>query len=146
MGSKANSHSHGHSHGHGHGNDLSNALKASVLPVGTTTPGSNTAKSLATAPGTAPSTVPKPAVSAQGGVNKVIVVFKDGTPLSEIENAVNDVQAQGGKITHRYESALLGFSAEIPDSSVQTLNVHPHVDYVEADGEVSIYTKNLLAK
>jgi hypothetical protein len=52
---------------------------------------------------------------------------------------------KGGKITHRYEAALLGFSAEMPDVSVSTLNSHPHVDYVEPDGEVSIYSKKLLS-
>ncbi len=76
-----------HNHGHGNGHDLSNALKASVLPVGTTTPGSNVAHSLAT-----------PAKNSDVGepkVNKVIVVFKEGTEKSEIENAINDIQSQG---------------------------------------------------
>ncbi|KAF9086695.1 hypothetical protein BGX23_008652, partial [Mortierella sp. AD031] len=62
-----------------------------------------------------------------------------------IEAAVKDVESKGGKVTHRYNSALLGFAAEMPDVSVSTLNSHPHVDYVEADGEVSIYAKKLLA-
>ncbi|KAF9561466.1 hypothetical protein EC968_005754 [Mortierella alpina] len=134
----SNSHSHGHSHGHGHGHDdLSNALKASVLPVGTTTPGANVAHSLATPA--------KNDTQASGG-NKVIVVFKENTPASEIENAINDVKSQGGTITHRYESALLGFAAELPDSSVQTLTVHPHVSYVEPDGVVTAYAKAAMDK
>ncbi|KAG0363718.1 hypothetical protein BG005_008088 [Podila minutissima] len=93
---------------------------------------------------TAPSTVPSGASGASN--NKVIVVFKAGTPASDFEAAVKDCESKGGKVTHRYSSALLGFSAEMPDAAVQTLAVHPHVDYVEADGTVSIYTKNLLSK
>ncbi|KAF9136087.1 hypothetical protein BGW39_006883 [Mortierella sp. 14UC] len=99
--------------------------------------------------GEAPSTIPKPAgtgaAAASEGKNKVIVVFKKETPAHEIEAAVKDVESKGGKITHRYDAALLGFSAEMPDVSVSSLNSHPHVDYVEPDGEVSIYARNLLS-
>ncbi|KAF9283819.1 hypothetical protein BGZ68_005080 [Mortierella alpina] len=116
--------------------DLSNALKAQVLPVGTATPGSNVAHSLATP---AKNDDPKAA-----GVNKVIVVFKSGTPASEIENAISNVESQGGNITHRYESALLGFSAELPDSSVMAMTDNVHVDYVEPDGEVTAYARKAM--
>ncbi|KAF9956494.1 hypothetical protein BGZ70_009855 [Mortierella alpina] len=125
------------SHNDGH-NALANAVKGSVLPVATKTPGANTAHSLAT-----------PAKSDEAkasGVNKVIVVFKDNTPASEIANAASEIESQGGKITHRYETALLGFAAEMPDSAVQTMSVHPHVSYVEADGQVSAYAKKLMDK
>ncbi|KAF9336763.1 hypothetical protein BGZ91_009847 [Linnemannia elongata] len=150
---------HGHSH-HGHSapnpsaaagtNATANALQASVLPVATPFIGANTAHSLATAAGEAPSTIPKPpgtgaAAPSLQGHNKVIVVFKKETPASEIEAAVKDVESKGGKITHRYDAALLGFSAEMPDVSVSSLNSHKHVDYIEPDGEVSIYAKNLLS-
>ncbi|KAG9325626.1 hypothetical protein KVV02_000651 [Mortierella alpina] len=78
--------------------------------------------------------------------NKVIVVFKSNTPDSEIDSAIEEVQSKGGKITQRYESALLGFAAELPDNSVQALTIHPSVDYLEPDGEVTAYTSNLLSK
>ncbi|KAI1318383.1 hypothetical protein EDD11_006721 [Mortierella claussenii] len=78
--------------------------------------------------------------------NKVIVVFKAETPASEIDTAVKDIEANGGHITQRYASALLGFAAEVPDVGIQTLSVHPHVDYIEPDGEVSIYAKKLISK
>ncbi|KAF9390770.1 hypothetical protein CPB97_008459 [Podila verticillata] len=146
-----------HSHGHPHHKPtnsttpgqgaLSDALTASVLPVGTATPGAPVAHSLASAPGKAPSTIPSTAPSgASASSNKVIVVFKAGTPAEEIEAAVKDCESKGGKITHRYNAALLGFAAEMPDTAVQTLTVHPHVDYVEPDGPVSIYAKNLMTK
>ncbi|KAG0367189.1 hypothetical protein BC939DRAFT_450857 [Gamsiella multidivaricata] len=80
------------------------------------------------------------------GVNKVIVAFKENTPASEIDTAVKDVESKGGKITQRYTTALLGFAAEVPDASIQILSVHPHVDYIEPDGEVTIYAKSLLSK
>ncbi|KAF9084003.1 hypothetical protein BGX23_010923 [Mortierella sp. AD031] len=109
--------------------EAANAFSASVLPVGIQQPGDN---------------VVTPKGGANQFKNKVIVVFKAGTPASEIEDAVKNVEAQGGIVTHRYNSALLGFAAEIPDNHLQALTVHPKVDYVEPDGEVSIYAKSLL--
>ncbi len=50
----------------------------------------------------------------------------------------------GGKVTHRYESALLGFAAELPDSSVSAMTLHPHVHYVEPDGEVTAYAREIM--
>ncbi|KAG0299141.1 hypothetical protein BGZ98_010303 [Dissophora globulifera] len=79
-------------------------------------------------------------------MSSVIVVFKAGTPESEIDKAVKDVEDKGGEITQRYTSALLGFAAVIPDVGIQSLTDHPHVDYVEPDGEVSIYAEGLIKK
>ncbi|KAF8981722.1 hypothetical protein BGZ46_002385 [Entomortierella lignicola] len=78
--------------------------------------------------------------------NKVIVVFKQGTPEEVINAAVKEVEEQGGQITQKYTSALLGFAATVPDVSVNALANHASVDYVEPDGEVSIYAQKLLAK
>ncbi|KAG9123754.1 hypothetical protein FRC07_014060 [Ceratobasidium sp. 392] len=53
---------------------------------------------------------------------KYIVVFKDDAPKSEIDKAVTDLEAAGGKVTHRYDGGVLnGFAAEIPDSHFQSL-------------------------
>ncbi|KAG0291582.1 hypothetical protein BGZ96_005050 [Linnemannia gamsii] len=154
-----NKHSHhGHSHTHNDApapaagtNSVANALSASVLPVATPFIGANTAHSLAQAAAEAPSTIPKAAgtgaaAASLEGHNKVIVVFKKSTPAAEIEAAVKDVQSKGGRVTHRYDAALLGFSAEMPDVAVSTLNSNTHVDYIETDGEVSIYAKQLLSE
>ncbi|KAF9201615.1 hypothetical protein BGZ49_008155 [Haplosporangium sp. Z 27] len=78
--------------------------------------------------------------------NKVIVVFKKGTDQKVIDEAVKEVEGQGGQITQKYTSALLGFAATVPDVSVNALTTHASVDYVEPDGEVSAYAQNLLAK
>ncbi|KAF9928099.1 hypothetical protein FBU30_002635 [Linnemannia zychae] len=147
---------HTRSHGHSHDQDAAsttpavNPFAASVLPVATSTPGAATAQPLATAPIEAPSTIPKPpgtgaAAASSEGKNKVIVVFKNDTPAADIDAAINDVKSKGGVVTHRYDAALLGFAAEMPDASVSTLNSHPSVSYIEPDGEVSIYAKNLLS-
>ncbi|KAG0268754.1 hypothetical protein DFQ27_005834 [Actinomortierella ambigua] len=49
-----------------------------------------------------------------------------------------------GVIGHVYDSALLGFSATMPDVGVQALNKNSRVDYIEPDGEVTIQTQTLL--
>ncbi|KAF9356695.1 hypothetical protein BGX26_004893 [Mortierella sp. AD094] len=122
-----------------------NAFSASVLPVGTQTPGASIAKPLATAPGTAPSTIPNTAPLHANGMNKVIVVFKAGTPKEDIKAAEDNILSSGGQITHRYESALLGFAAEVPDNQVQSLTANDKVDYVEPDGIVTAYAQGLLS-
>ena len=58
----------------------------------------------------------------------------------------NKPQQTGGKITQRYTSALLGFAAELPDNSFQTLSTHPKLDYIEADGPVSAYVASHINK
>ncbi|KAK3829197.1 MAG: protease propeptide/inhibitor [Benniella sp.] len=70
----------------------------------------------------------------------MIIVFKDDTPQSEIDEAVRQVESSGGKVTNRYESALLGFSAEFPEASVSVLDAltrNPHLDYIGPDGTVT---------
>jgi hypothetical protein len=47
-------------------------------------------------------------------------MFKKGTEKSIIEDAAKQVIAAGGSIGHRYESAVLGFSATLPDSHIGT--------------------------
>ncbi|KAF9536653.1 hypothetical protein EC957_010178, partial [Mortierella hygrophila] len=66
--------------------------------------------------------------------SKVIVVFKEDTPQAEIQSAEDSIIAQGGNITQRFDTAILGFAAELPDNSIQALQAHPMVDYIEPDG------------
>ncbi|TPX60294.1 hypothetical protein PhCBS80983_g01867 [Powellomyces hirtus] len=66
-----------------------------------------------------------------------IVVFKPETPADVIEKAAKDVEASGGKIGHRYDSTMKGFSATMPEGLVSTFKAHKHLDYIEADGKVS---------
>ncbi|ORZ26950.1 serine proteinase inhibitor IA-1 [Lobosporangium transversale] len=68
---------------------------------------------------------------------KVIIVFKDGTPRDEVNKAAEEIKSKGGKITQKY-TLLLGFAAEVPEFELQMLNSHPHIDYIEDDGIVTI--------
>ncbi|KAI9222204.1 serine proteinase inhibitor IA-1 [Blastocladiella britannica] len=71
--------------------------------------------------------------------NKFIVVFKEGTAQEVVDAAAADVNAKGGEIKQRYDgTVLLGFSAVIHDSHFSTLQADPNVDYIEADGIVSV--------
>ncbi|KAG0286936.1 hypothetical protein BGZ96_009065 [Linnemannia gamsii] len=113
-------------------NEAQNAFSASVLPAGVQRAGE------------APSTIPSKGQNAAAS-NKVIVVFKPNTDQADITKAENDIIAQGGKITQRYTSAILGFAAELGDNSIQALTVHPQLNYIEPDGPVSAYAKSLIA-
>ncbi|ORZ32171.1 hypothetical protein BCR44DRAFT_122592 [Catenaria anguillulae PL171] len=76
--------------------------------------------------------------------SQVIVVFKQGTPKEAIDQAARDLESQGGKVGHRYEATILGFSATVPDNHFTTLSAHPHLDFIEADGTVSIAAKKFV--
>ncbi|KAG0013662.1 hypothetical protein BGZ80_010928 [Entomortierella chlamydospora] len=121
-----------------------NFAATNLLPVGTKTPGANTAEPLAIPAGTAPSTIPNTAPLRTDGMNKVIVVFKAGTPEEEIKAAEEGVLSSGGQITQRYRSALLGFAAAVPDNQVRLLTLHERIDYVEPDSEVTAYVSSLI--
>ncbi|KAI8877606.1 hypothetical protein K501DRAFT_40059 [Backusella circina FSU 941] len=74
-----------------------------------------------------------------------IVTFKKDTPDSVIEEKIKEVEASGSTIGHRYNSAIKGFSVQVPDTSVSTLSFDSeHIEGVEADGEVSTQGKALL--
>jgi len=68
---------------------------------------------------------------------KYIVVFKDHVTPDEINKYAEEVQEQGGKIGHRYNSVLKGFSATIPDSYFAQLQQSDVIDYIEPDGVVT---------
>ncbi|KAJ3195731.1 hypothetical protein HDU67_004288 [Dinochytrium kinnereticum] len=74
--------------------------------------------------------------------SKVIVMFKAGTPADRIEQAVKDIEANGGSVGHRYSNTILGFAATIPDNVLTTFQSNDLIEAIEADGEVSIYAKS----
>lgn len=53
---------------------------------------------------------------------KYIVMFKSGTPQSEVDRQIEQVIAQGGKINQKYDT-LLGFSATIPDTMISNFDL-----------------------
>ncbi|KNE69375.1 hypothetical protein AMAG_13741 [Allomyces macrogynus ATCC 38327] len=78
--------------------------------------------------------------------NKVIVSFKKGTPAAVIDAAAKKIEAAGGKIGHRYNATILGFAAEIPDNHISVLATEPELDFIEADGPVSVAAQQALAQ
>ncbi|KAK7692622.1 hypothetical protein QCA50_004255 [Cerrena zonata] len=73
---------------------------------------------------------------------KYIVVFKDSASQAQIDKYAQDVESNGGNVGHKYDSALRGFSAAIPDAFLQTLQAQGLadgiIDYIEPDGTVTI--------
>ncbi len=68
-----------------------------------------------------------------------IIVFEPR--LSNAAVAAEELaRAHGARITHIYEAALKGFSAELPEAAAQAIARNPNVAYVEQDSEVSIDT------
>ncbi|KAG1149640.1 hypothetical protein G6F37_002417 [Rhizopus arrhizus] len=75
----------------------------------------------------------------------LIVTFKDDTPHDIIEQQILAAEAAGAKIVHRYNSAIKGFSIEVPDESVSAMSLRsPHIQSVEPDGEVTTQGKSLI--
>ncbi|KAJ3163344.1 hypothetical protein HK101_000631 [Irineochytrium annulatum] len=74
--------------------------------------------------------------------SKVIVMFKENTPAAKIEDAVKQIESNGGTVGHRYTSTILGFAATIPDNVLTTFQSNDLIESIEADGEVSIYAKS----
>jgi subtilisin family serine protease len=82
-----------------------------------------------------PDDVPAPLASVQSGAaipGQYIIVFRDGTTDAPgLAGALT--QAHGGNLLYTYESALLGFAAQLPPPAVTALRNHPNVAYIEQD-------------
>lgn len=77
--------------------------------------------------------------SAPGAIDgRYIVVLNQQASRTVAADARQVAVDKGGRITHRYSSALKGFSAKLPDRAVQALRANPAVAYIEADRRVSI--------
>ncbi|KAF1942232.1 hypothetical protein EJ02DRAFT_444188 [Clathrospora elynae] len=62
------------------------------------------------------------------------ITLKKDAPKEELDAAKKHVTDQGGKIVHEF-SLIKGFTAEIPDDAISTLESNEHVT-VEKDSEV----------
>jgi subtilisin family serine protease len=83
---------------------------------------------------------------------RYIVVFRDGTDPAAIDAAIAQAEMaaaaesldvapdapRGMTVHYRYSSALLGFAASMPASSLQALEKNANVDYIEADQVITI--------
>jgi len=57
---------------------------------------------------------------------------------AQIDKYVDDLNANGGKVTHRYGAVLNGFAANIPKNFLNNLQGDSLIKYVEPNGQVSI--------
>ena len=68
-----------------------------------------------------------------------IVVFKPGINVAlAVSNQRARIQQLGGQITFTYTAALQGYAAVLPGKALQEARANPLVDYVIADGVVTI--------
>ena len=67
-----------------------------------------------------------------------IVVFKPGTPGSDVNNAAERAHGLGGEIHYTYDAALVGFAASLPEQALKGLVHNPNVEYIEADQVVAL--------
>jgi hypothetical protein len=72
-----------------------------------------------------------------------IVVFKPGTARDAVLAAQSTVKRLGGTVGFTYASALIGFSAKLPESALPRLRAIAGVAYIEADQKGSINTIEL---
>src|SRR3990172_9372113 len=71
--------------------------------------------------------------------NAYIVVFKPGTNTTlAVSSDRVAIEELGGEIAFRYTAALQGYAAYLPGSALDKVRSNPLVDYVIADGIVSI--------
>ncbi|KAI0305697.1 hypothetical protein B0F90DRAFT_1700154 [Multifurca ochricompacta] len=72
-----------------------------------------------------------------------IVVFKKTASQDAIDNQASQVNENGGFVKNKFDSIILkGFSAEIPDTYLLTLQSNlsqddNQIDYIEADSQVT---------
>ncbi|KAJ5836591.1 hypothetical protein N7447_002617 [Penicillium robsamsonii] len=64
-----------------------------------------------------------------------IITCKPDATDDQVQAVKEHAQEQGGSIGHEY-SLIKGFSVTFPEDSVHSLDSHPHVENVEADGEM----------
>ena len=70
--------------------------------------------------------------------NRYIVVLRDRTAGAQVASAEAQVKDGGGRIHHRYASALRGFAATVSAKSLAALRSDPDVAYVEADRKITL--------
>ena len=67
-----------------------------------------------------------------------IVVYKPGVSTGIIDRAAQNVSILGGSLLFRYDSALLGYAAILPDQILNRISQDPNVAYIEADQVMAI--------
>jgi aqualysin 1 len=70
--------------------------------------------------------------------NRYIVVLRDSASNAQLTSAETAVKDAGGRIHHRYGSALRGFAANLSTNALADLRADPDVAFVEADRRISV--------
>ncbi|QZY28263.1 S8 family peptidase [Nocardioides coralli] len=71
---------------------------------------------------------------------RYIVVMEERASGAQEQQAADVARRNGGSDVARFQSALEGFSAKLPDRALQALRSNPNVAFIEADQRVSIAT------
>ncbi len=77
---------------------------------------------------------------------RYIVAFKDGAGVAAVDAAIAEAQVAAAategsgavEVHYRYESALLGFAASMPASSLEALKKNPNVVIIEPDQVITL--------
>ncbi|KAJ5199075.1 hypothetical protein N7491_000362 [Penicillium cf. griseofulvum] len=64
-----------------------------------------------------------------------IITCKPEATDDQVQAVKDHAKEQGGSIQHEY-TLIKGFSVTFPEDTIQILEAHPHVENVEADGEM----------
>ena len=82
-----------------------------------------------------------PLVVPQGGTpieGRYIVVLDKDAPGAALSSAKRTSTAQGGRVLTTFDTALTGFTIEVPRQGLQGLRNNPHVAYIEQDTTVAL--------
>ncbi|HUF31393.1 MAG TPA: S8 family serine peptidase [Gemmatimonadaceae bacterium] len=90
-----------------------------------------------TEPGAGESNPSLSAAKSGGLQDRYIVVFRGS--VADPDGATDDLmRSHEGQVHYRYRAALKGFAASLPAPALEGIRRNPNVDYVEADGIMSI--------
>ncbi len=95
------------------------------------------------APGNKPPTrsgkAPLLGTNAPGAIEgRYIVVFNKSVSGAAVKSESQRVQARGGQIHYRYDSAIKGFAATLSKQAVESLRKDSRVAYIEADQRIRL--------
>lgn len=82
-----------------------------------------------------------PLVVPQGGTpieGRYIVVLDKDAPRSALSSVKSSSAAKGGKVLATYDTALTGFTIEVPQQALKGIRNNPNVAYVEQDTTVAL--------
>lgn len=69
--------------------------------------------------------------------SKYIVRLASSATEDDLKSTISSFEGHGGKITHHH-TLFKGFSGELPDNKLTTLESLPHVEAIEKDQQVKI--------